>query len=74
MAVSKCPFCKAEKFEMATIEPAGAEFKVNVIQCSACGAPLGALPAANVAAVLAEQTKLIRAIASKHGLLAGPGQ
>lgn len=38
---TKCAKCGGGFFELQTIEPSGSNFKINVIQCSSCGAPIG---------------------------------
>ena len=43
MATSKCGHCGEGLFELKTIEPAGGVYKVNMVQCSACGAVVGAV-------------------------------
>ena len=43
MATSKCGHCGESLFELKTIEPAGGVYKVNMVQCSACGAVVGAV-------------------------------
>jgi len=40
MATSKCGHCGEGLFELKTIEPVGGTYKVNMVQCSACGAEL----------------------------------
>lgn len=39
--ITTCIKCKGTFFELKTIEPNGSNFKVNVVQCSACGSPIG---------------------------------
>jgi hypothetical protein len=43
MAVSTCMKCAGHSFELALVTPIGESRKLTFIQCSACGAPVGAL-------------------------------
>ena len=41
MAVTECPKCGAADFEMEEAVIANAVFKMNFVQCAACGTPVG---------------------------------
>jgi hypothetical protein len=43
MAVSTCMKCAGHSFELALITPIGESRKLTMVQCSACGAPVGVL-------------------------------
>ena len=41
MAVSTCTKCAGHSFELALITPIGESKRLMMVQCSACGAPVG---------------------------------
>ncbi len=43
MAQSICPKCGNHKFEIAENEPIGSRYKIQLLQCAACGAIISAL-------------------------------
>ena len=43
MAVSTCAKCNGHSFELALLTPLGEAKKFMIVQCSACGTPVGAL-------------------------------
>jgi hypothetical protein len=43
MAVSTCAKCNGHSFELAPFTPLGEAKKLAIVQCSACGTPIGAL-------------------------------
>lgn len=43
MAVSTCIKCSGHSFELALFTPLGESNKLTIVQCSQCGAPVGAL-------------------------------
>lgn len=43
MAVSTCMKCAGHSFELARVTPIGESRKLTIVQCSACGAPVGLL-------------------------------
>ena len=43
MAVSTCTNCAGHSFELALLTPLGESKKLTIVQCSACGAPVGVL-------------------------------
>lgn len=52
MAQSKCPKCENTVFEMRTMSPLGATFKVCFVQCSKCGTVVGVVDQNDTLAVL----------------------
>jgi len=48
MAQSKCAKCDSTNFEVMPAKPQGSNFEIMFIQCSECGAVIGALEANNV--------------------------
>jgi hypothetical protein len=54
MALSTCAKCGGHTFEVQLIEPVRARYKQNLIQCSACGVPVGVLDFLNTGAQLDE--------------------
>jgi hypothetical protein len=67
MATSKCGHCGGGLFELKTIEPVGGTYKVNMVQCSACGAVVGAVYDFNAGVMLQLQEKKIDDIAELVG-------
>jgi hypothetical protein len=43
MATSTCPKCPSKEFEKKEHELSGSDFKVNFVQCAACGAVVGVM-------------------------------
>jgi hypothetical protein len=43
MAVSTCAKCAGHSFELALLTPIGESKKLTIVQCSACGTPIGIL-------------------------------
>ena len=43
MAISTCSKCGGHSFELALFTPIGESRKLTLVQCSACGAAIGAL-------------------------------
>lgn len=43
MATSTCTKCGKTQFEFKLVEPIGADYKVNFIQCNSCGGVIGVL-------------------------------
>ncbi|MFC3228766.1 hypothetical protein ACFOGJ_16095 [Marinibaculum pumilum] len=48
MPASCCGRCGGEGFEVVEGRPAGAHFRIALVQCASCGAVVGAMPAVNV--------------------------
>jgi hypothetical protein len=43
MAVSTCVKCAGHSFELALFTPIGESKKLTIVQCSACGTPIGVI-------------------------------
>jgi transcription elongation factor Elf1 len=54
MARTTCPKCGSTTFENATISAKGAAFQKTVVQCSACGTPIGIMDIKNVIAEIGD--------------------
>jgi hypothetical protein len=67
LATSKCGHCGEGLFELKTLVPAGGTYKVNMVQCSACGAVVGAVYDFNAGVMLQLQEKKIDDIAELVG-------
>lgn len=44
MPYSTCPKCTSTSFEVKEAEPRNSSYKLIFVQCSSCGAVVGALP------------------------------
>jgi hypothetical protein len=51
MAVSTCIKCEGHSFELALFTPLGESHKLTMVQCAACGTPVGVTDAASRAAM-----------------------
>lgn len=54
MALSRCIKCSCNKFEMVENTPNNSGFKLNFIQCAACGAVVGVMDYYNIGIRLKE--------------------
>lgn len=52
MAISKCPKCDNTFFELVENSPAKSKYKLSFVQCSRCGAVVGAMDYLNIGTVL----------------------
>jgi hypothetical protein len=52
MALSTCIKCGANNFEATVKEPRGSNFKVQFIQCGACGGVVGVMDYYNIGSLL----------------------
>ena len=52
MAMSSCPKCGANSFEMKESSPAGSRFKIMFIQCASCGTVVGVTDFHNIPILL----------------------
>jgi hypothetical protein len=43
MATTTCSKCGGKRFESVVVSPKGATVKVTVVQCVACGVPIGTM-------------------------------
>jgi predicted nucleic-acid-binding Zn-ribbon protein len=68
MAYSKCPHCGNSSFELKEVEPSKSKYKLYFVQCSSCGAPFGVTEYMNTTAMLEQQNKAIKRIASAVGV------
>jgi hypothetical protein len=57
MALSACPKCEHLLFEIVTVEPSGSNYKMNLVQCSACGTPIGVTEFYDAGELLTEQAE-----------------
>lgn len=60
MAISTCPHCQNNSFELREGEISGAQHRLLLVQCAKCGAPFGANY--DYAALLQEQDARIKNI------------
>ena len=58
MAVSTCIKCDGHSFELALFTPLGESHKLTMVQCAACGTPIGVMDAVSRAAIEALQGKV----------------
>ena len=65
MATSICPKCENPYFELKENLPAGSKVAVQFVQCSTCGAVVGAMEWYDIGTGLAWQHDAIEAIARK---------
>jgi hypothetical protein len=71
---TKCGSCGGAGWEIKTISPAGANYKINLVHCANCGVPVGALEALNAGALLHTQAAEIadlKKTLQKKGALIG---
>ncbi len=59
MARSTCPKCDNTTFEMVENSPRRSKYKLEFIQCAACGAVVGVMDYLNIGAKLEEMEKKI---------------
>ena len=55
MATTMCGKCGKRSFEIVEISPAQGRYKHNVIQCSACGTPIGITNFQNLGTLIDQQ-------------------
>jgi predicted nucleic-acid-binding Zn-ribbon protein len=70
MANTTCPKCDSHNFELIAIEPSGSRYKHNLIQCSNCGAPAGALEYINTGALIGDIQEALGKLDQKVVLIA----
>ncbi len=63
--VSTCAKCNGNLFQVVEQEPAGSNFKLMFVQCSACGTPVGVLDYFNIGSLLDDQKKQLKALDSR---------
>lgn len=59
MAIPTCAKCGGHSYEVRIVEPVGSNFKQNLLQCTACGTPVGVLDFYNLGNLLKDQEKEI---------------
>jgi hypothetical protein len=65
MALSKCPHCKKNLFEIVEQVPSGSRFKMYFVQCSSCGAPIASVDYFPVGQLVTDQEDSIRKLSHK---------
>ena len=65
MAFSKCPHCENRYFELAEQSPSGSNYKIQFVQCSKCGAPVGVMEYYDSGALLKKNEKRLEALEHK---------
>lgn len=65
MALTKCGGCGKSLFEMKTLEPTSSRYKINVVQCSFCGVPVGTVDYLNTAVTLEKHEKKVDALSTQ---------
>jgi hypothetical protein len=69
MAISVCPKCGGDLFELKTnTSVAGSTFAISMVQCRICGTVVGTLEANNNAAMLFQIADAIKIIGEKAGV------
>jgi hypothetical protein len=71
MTVPTCPHCQATRFEVTLDEPIGSDYKLFLVHCHACGAPVGAMEYVVTSVVLKKQEETLAQIQSALSDLAG---
>ncbi len=61
---TQCLKCSGTSFEVALLEPKGANYKVYAVQCSVCGTSIGVLEYFNSGALLGRLEKRISSLES----------
>jgi transcription initiation factor IIE alpha subunit len=64
MAYSKCPSCNNSYFELKENSPTDSQFKLQFVQCSSCGAVVGAMDYWNLGTVSKDIEKKVNKIDS----------
>jgi hypothetical protein len=67
--MSNCLKCNGTQFTVVTQSPSGTEFKLNFVQCSSCGTPIGVLEFYNIGTILTEQEKLLTEMSSQLSMM-----
>lgn len=71
MALSTCPHCDSNHFEVTTQEPTRSNYKIVFVQCSGCGAPFSAMPFYNEFDKLVDIETRIKRIEQNMGMYSG---
>ena len=64
MTVSRCAKCGGTYWEIALLEPQGARYKQNFVQCVGCGTPVGVLDYYNPEVKLENLESLVAGLGS----------
>jgi protein-arginine kinase activator protein McsA len=67
VAISTCPHCQNNSFELHEGEISGAKYRLLFVQCTKCGAPFGTRESYDYRALLQEQEARIKNI--EHQIL-----
>ncbi len=59
MSTSKCPKCSSTYFQLSENLPSGSNYKLQFVQCSACGSVVGVLEYFNNGVLLQEIKKKV---------------
>jgi hypothetical protein len=62
MAIPTCPHCKATHFDVTENEPYGSNYKIFIVHCTGCGAPIGPMEYVVTGVLLANQEKQLATI------------
>lgn len=65
MAITSCPKCNNHSFEIVEVPVAHSVYKLNAVQCSVCGTPIGIQEYFNSGAKILEQTGIISGLSTK---------
>lgn len=65
MAWTACAKCANRFFELSEHEPTGSRVKINLVQCSSCGTPVGAMEYYNAGSLLKIQEKTLNDLSSR---------
>ena len=65
MPTTTCVKCEHQLFEMCDQRPTGARYPIVVVQCAACGTPIGILEVADVGVQLRARKQEIELLASQ---------
>lgn len=71
MAISRCSSCGNSGFEMKEQVPKYSAFRLLFVQCSSCGAVVGAMDFLNIGDMLVKQNAAIKRIGDRVGASTG---
>lgn len=60
MALPKCMKCDSTRWQVQTVDPMGAQYKVNALTCASCGSVAGVLEYYSAGALLKKQEKVLK--------------
>ena len=64
-AITKCGHCGGTFWEIKTIEPRGGNYKQNIMQCVACGVPVGVMDYYNLGKLMKDNESAISQLKSQ---------